>query len=231
MKKITVLLLLLTVLGPLSDIRAEGNKFNIALRSSLSMPLGKYGSNNIDGGSFTQLGLSFGADGKWFFSKKIGVGIDFNQSYHPVNASQLAKAMVAADPFLSNVNVRTESYSITTVTLGAYSSFSLNKDLRVEPKLLAGIMFGETPFQLFEPVYFLTGPDYYKITSSKDAGFAFKGGLSLKYCFNDFVAIDLNADLTYSRLKFGFNDYSGVYYKEKDIIFLNLGIGLVINIR
>ncbi len=231
MNKITVSFFLLIALGALNDVRAEGDKLNIALRSNLSMPLGKYGSNNIDGGSFTQLGLSFGVDAKWFFSEKIGAGIDFNQSFHPVNASQLATAMVADDPFLSDVNVRSDSYSISTILFGAYASFTVSRRININPKLLTGIMFGKTPFQLLEPTYFLVGPDYYKITSSKDAGLAFKGGLSLKYSFNDFVAIDFNTDLTYSRLKFGFNDYSGVYYTEKNIIFLNLGIGLVISIR
>ena len=65
-------------------------------------------------------------------------------------------------------------------------------------------MFGKTPFQLFEPEYFMLGPEYFKITSSRANGFVIKAGISVKYPINNCIAIGINSDYSFSPLKFGF---------------------------
>lgn len=209
---------------------AQDAKFSISLRGNLSTPLGSYAGNDYKKSSFTQSGISFGGELTWNISKKLGLVLDFNQTYHPVNTSDLGAAMVNNDAFLLDIYIRSESYSYSTTLIGAAYKIQIKEKLYVNPKLLIGIMYGKTPYQLFFPEYYLVGPEYFTITSSKDYGLAFKGGANLVYAFNQYVAMDLNFDLTYSKLKFGFNNYSGLNYKERDILFTNIGLGLILKV-
>lgn len=209
---------------------AQETKLSISLRGNLSTPFGVYAGNDIDNSSFTQSGISFGSELTWHINQKLGLVIDFNQAFHPVNASELGAAMVYDDPFLTDMYIRTESYSLTTFMIGAVYKLKINNKISVNPKLLIGGMYGKTPYQLFFPEYYLVGPDYFTITSSRDYGIAFKGGGNIIYAFNKYVSMDLNIDLTYSKLKFGFNNYSGLIYKERDILFTNIGLGLVLKV-
>jgi len=209
---------------------AQDTKLSISLRGNLSIPLGSYAGNDYNKSSFTQSGLSFGSELNWNISKKFGLLLDFNQTFHPVNTSDLGAAMVNDDPFLLDVYIRSDSYSFSTTLIGAAYKIKIKENLNFNPKLLIGVMYGKTPYQLFFPEYYLVGPEYFTITSSKDYGLAFKGGANLIYAFNQYVAMDLNVDLTYSKLKFGFNNYSGLTYKERHILFTNIGLGLILKV-
>ncbi|MBC8320061.1 MAG: hypothetical protein H8E34_04995 [Bacteroidetes bacterium] len=209
---------------------AEGGKSFLMLRSGLSLPLGKYSENNLIGGSFTTPGVSFGGEGAWFFKDYLGVGLDVNYILHPVDAAALATEKVRVDPFLLDMNVRSEPYSFLALMAGFYSSVELSKRISLQPKILGGIMFGKTPFQLYEQTYLFPGPNYFKVTSSSDKGFGFKGGFSIKYNLNNCVALGFNADYTYSGLSFGFMTATGHEYRKKNISFIDIGLGLVIKL-
>jgi len=210
--------------------KAQDTKLSISLRGNLSIPFGTYTGNNIEKSGFTQTGISFGSELTWHVNQKIGIVLDFNQTFHPVKTGDLGAAMVNNDNLLMDVYIRSEAYSLSTTLLGAAYKIQINKKLNVNPKLLIGVMYGKTPFQLFFPEYYLYGPSYFTITSSKDYGLAFKGGANLIYAFNQYVYMDLNIDLTYSKLKFGFTNYSGFVNKNRDILFTNIGLGLILKV-
>jgi len=210
---------------------ADGGKSFVSLRTSFSIALGDYGKNDLDKGCFTTSGMSFGAEGAWFFMKNLGVGLDVNYSLHSVDAIALATEKVRVDQFVLDMTVRSEPYSILTIMSGFYYSLELTEKLSLQPKLIGGIMFGKTPFQLFEPTFFYLGPSYYKVTSSRDYGFALKTGLLIKYDLSNCIAIGINADFTYSRLIFGFKTAGGNHEdRERNISYLDLGIGLIIKL-
>ncbi len=211
-------------------VNAQDTKLSFALRSNVSIPFGTYTGNDIKKSGFTQTGISFGSELSWHVNQKIGIVLDFNQTYHPVRTGDLGAAMVNDDNFLLDVYIRSESYSLSTTLLGATYNIQINEKLNVKPKLLIGVMYGKTPYQLFFPKYYLYGPSYFTITSSRDYRLAFKGGANLVYAFNQYVFMDLNIDLTYSKLKFGFRNYEGFVYKERDILFTNIGIGLILKV-
>lgn len=213
----------------MDGIAGDGKSF-FMLRSGLSLPVGKYGSTNFDGGSFTYSGMSVGGEGAWFFKDYLGVGADINYSFHTVDVRALGAAMVANDPFLEDVYIRSEPYMLLSLTVGLYSSIDITKRISLQPKLLGGIMFGKTPFQLFEPQYFMIGPEYFKITSSRADGFALKTGVSVRYSFNNCISIGVNSDYSYSPLKFGFHVGNGFEYRKKNISFFDFSFGLVIKL-
>lgn len=227
MKK-TIILVFVLILG-LDTMAGDGKSF-LMLRSGLAVPVGKYGSNIFDGGSFTTLGVSYGAEGAWFFKNFIGVGADINYSLQTVDVSALGASMVAHDPFLGDVYIRSESYQMLSFTAGFYSSVDIFNRISIRPKLLGGIMYGRTPFQLFEPEYFMVGPEYYKITPSRASGFAIKAGIAIHYSLNNCLGIALSSDYSYSPMKFGFSTGNGFVYRKKNISYFDFSLGLVIKL-
>lgn len=123
-----------------------------------------------------------------------------------------------------------EPYMMLSLTVGLYSSIDIIKRISLQPKLLGGVMFGKTPFQLFEPQYFMIGPEYFKITSSRAEGFVVKAGISVRYSLNSCISIGVNSDYSYSPLKFGFYTSQGLEYREKNISFFDFSLGLVIKL-
>lgn len=205
----------------------DGKSF-FALKSSASVPIGNYSLKNIDKGCFTTTGISFGAEGAWFFWKNIGVGAEVNFSIHPVDAVGLATAKVFDDPFMEDLYVRSDPYNMLTSLIGFYYRINLGDKFFLQPSLKAGVLFGKTPFQLYEPKYFMVGPDYYKVTSSRDSGFAIKPGLAVIYSFNNYIALGLNADFTFSELSFGFSTSNGLEYRDRQISYFDFGLSLII---
>ena len=91
-------------------------------------------------------------------------------------------------------------------------------------------MMGKTPFQLYQPTYYMIGTQYYKITSSRAYGMVYKSGLSLKYDISKCIGIALHSEYTFSNLSFGFYNGPNIEYTEKKISFLDLGLALVVKI-
>ncbi len=135
MKK-TIILVFVLILG-LDTIAGDGKSF-LMLRSGLSVPVGKYASNMIDGGSFTTLGMSYGAEGAWFFKDFIGVGADINYSLHTVDVRTLGRAMMDNDQFLTDVYIRSEPYQMLTLSVGLYSKINIINRISILPKLMGG---------------------------------------------------------------------------------------------
>ncbi len=211
-------------------VYADDGKSFISLRSGVSLPFGNYSMNSLEIGCFTTTGVSFGADGAWFFWKNLGVGLDVNYSLHTVDAIGLATEMVRVDPFLVDMNVRSEPYTMLTTMSGLYYSFTISNRINVQPRLLGGIIFGSTPYQLFEQTYLFPGPNYYKSTSSRDKSFAFKTGISINYDISSCIGLSINADYTHSDLSFGFYTSNGFEYRNRKISYIDFGLGLVINL-
>ncbi len=91
-------------------------------------------------------------------------------------------------------------------------------------------MFGKTPFQLYEPTFYMLGPSYFKVTSSRADGFALKAGVSVRYSINSCIAIGLSSDYSYAPMKFGFHTVTGFEYRKKNIVFFDFSLGLIIKL-
>ncbi len=229
MYKKTTYLGLVIWLCSLNSFAGDGKSF-VTLKSSVSQPLGDYSKKDLSVGCFTTTGVTFAAEGAWFFSKSFGVGLDVSYSLHPVDAVAVATATVRNNPVLQYAFVRSEPYTMLNLMGGFYYSYNITKKISVMPKLLAGIMFGKTPFQLFETTYFMLGPDYFKITSARDESFALKPGLSINYDLSSCIAIGLNIDYTMSNLSFGFYTGNGFEKRNRKIRYLDVGLGLIIKL-
>ena len=210
-------------------LAGDGKSF-VSLRSGVSFPLGDYSKNSLSAGCFTTTGVSFGAEGAWFFWKNLGFGLEVNYSLHPVDAVGLATEMVENDQFLIDMTVRSDPYTMLTTMAGFYYSINIKQKITIQPKLMAGIIFGKTPFQLFEPTFYLLGPSYFKTTSSRDRSFALKPGISVNYHISNCIALGIYTDYTNSNMVFGFYTSNGLEYRYRKISYLDLGLNLIIKL-
>ncbi len=223
----TRILFILMISLCMQSFAQHTNSF-ISLRSGVSIPLKPYSSHNLEKGSFTQPGLNVSIDGAWFFATHFGVGGQAGLHLHPVNVSALAKAKVEADPFLSDLTIRSDPFRVINATLGFYAQWDMGKNFSVNAKLLGGILWANTAYQLYKPTYFLTGPDYYEITTAKDHKFVIEPGIGLTYKISSCFALKADVELLSRTMKFGFKTWEGIRYDLKHISFVNTVIGVAI---
>ena len=115
-----------------------------------------------------------------------------------------------------------------TAGIGPYASWNFRKDLSLRGKLLAGMIFGKTPYQIFEPKYYLTGPRYEVITSAKDYGFIVIPGIGLQYNVSPCIGLKLDSEFYYREMIYGFNTSSGLEHRYMTTSFINITLGLVV---
>lgn len=200
----------------------------IGIKGGLSIPVGEYASTNLDNGCFTQLGFNVNAEGAWFFKNYLGIGGQFGFNLHPVNVGVLGWEKVQDDPFLQDLIIRSEPYQIITANIGFYSKWNFWKLMSLHGKLLGGMMWAKTPYQLYKPEYFLVGPEYFEITSSRDWNLMGLGGIGLQFDLSPCIALRLEGEYQFSKMIFGFTTASGIRYEYRNISFVNTTLGLII---
>ena len=209
-------------------IYAQSKGSFIGIRGGLSIPVGEYASKNLENGCFAQLGFTVGAEGAWYFKHYMGIGGQFGFNLHPVDVSTLGYEKVINNPFLSDLTIRSDPYQIITTAVGIYSKWNFWKYLSLHGKLLGGIMWAKTPYQLYKPEYFLVGPEYFEITSSKDRNFMGIIGAGIQADLSPCIAIRIEGEYQYSKMVFGFNTGLGTRYDHRTISYINTTLGLIL---
>ncbi len=207
-------------------VKAQDKPSFVGIRSGVSIPFGKYHATDLDGGSFTTTGFNVSAEGAWFFHPKFGVGANVGLNFHPVDVYRLGWEKVQQDPFLEDLYIRSDPYMIITAMAGFYTQLPIAEKFSFTGKLLGGLLYGRTPYQLYKPEYFLVGPDYYEITSSTNYKFSWQAGIGFRYDISPCFGLVLDADIFYDKLTFGFNTANGVRYDEHIISFINTTLGV-----
>ncbi len=202
----------------------------ISLKTAASFPVGKYGAGNLDYGCFTTTGVGFAVEGAWFFLPWLGAGGQFNIAFHPVDVALLGWERVQNDPFLDDVTIRSDAYRAMTGAIGLYGRWDFWRKFSLNGKILGGMMYAQSPYQLHKPTYFLVEPRWFEITSSRDYNAAFIGGAGIQYDVSRCIGLKLDADYTFSSVVFSFSTGSGVRYEYRDISFINLAFGVVLNL-
>ena len=108
--------------------------------------------------------------------------------------------------------------------------WSFWKFLSLQGKFLGGMMWAKTPYQLYKPTYFVIGPEYYEITSSKDRNFALNTGVGLQADISSCIALRVETDYTFSKMVFGFRTASETRYEYRNISYINTNLALIIRL-
>ena len=223
-------LIVILILGFLQEGRSQDNPSFVGLNAGFSIPYGKFRSTDLEDGSFALTGMNVNAEGAWFFSPKLGVGASGGFNLNPVYVSALGWAKVQDDPFLQDVTIRSDPYLTVTAMAGMYTKLPVYKNFYFSGKLLAGLLWGRTPYQLHKPEYFATGPDYYEITSAKDWKFSWQAGAGIVYDLSPCVSLLLEGVIMYDQLSFNFNTANGIRTQVHTISIINTTLGFRIRI-
>lgn len=227
MKRIFSFLFILSVV----TVNAQDKPSFFALRGGVSFPLGAFGGHDLEKSTFAMPGVSMGAEGAWFFKPYLGVGAHAGLNFHPIDVGWLGAEKVAADPSLEDMYIRSEAFRTITFSAGFYGNWPIWKSMKANAKILGGLLWAQTPHQLYQPQYFMgIGPDYYQITSSTDYSFVMIYGAGISYPLSPCIGLKLDAEFLTKEAKFGFNRSGIIEYDKKRITFLNVSLGLVVNL-
>ncbi len=222
------MLILMLVFLSLQGLAQEKNSF-FSINTGVALPMGTFRGQNINTGSFALPGIQVSVDGAWFVKEHLGLGAEAGMELNPIDASSLAVATRNADPFLTNLTIRAEAFQVMHAGVGFFTRWEVARKLSLTAKVLGGMVWGKTPYRLYNPTYFGAGPDYYEITSSKDHEYFIEPGLGLRYRFNRSVGLQLGSEYINRKMGFGYIHADGsreVEYRHIDMI--NVMMGLVI---
>jgi len=202
----------------------------VSIRSGVSVPFGDYAAKNLDGGSFAQPGFNVTLGGAWFFKPKFGVEATAAVNLHPVDVSSLGRARVDADPFMMDVTIRSDPYLILTSMLGPVVQLPLGGRFSVKGKVLGGLLYGKTPYQLYKPEYFGVSAPWAEITSAQNWKFSWQAGIGVAY-YLSCVGFVFDTEIIHDQLEFKFNTSGGgvrTDYRMISVINTTFGIHILL---
>lgn len=214
-----------------SSFAARSQTAFVELSGGLSMPLPPYSSPDLSQGCFTQpgFGLSFAVGTSLW--RNLGAMAYGGYLLHPVDVSALGYQKLQADPFLSNLTIRSEPYRILAFMGGPFFQLPASKKLRLQGAPMAGWFSSRSPYQLHKTSYFMPGPSFYEITTSLDRSFAWGLTTLCSYRLTSCYEIGLGADFLTSKARFRFFRPDGsVRTDVKKINLLNIKLGIVFNL-
>jgi len=225
-ERIVIALFLVMVFS--NPVSSQNKASFVAINSGISIPVGKYAGNDLQTGSFALPGFNVNIDGAWYFLSWLGVGGQAGLNLHAVDVSALGYAKVQDDPFLEDVTIRSDPYQVVTSVVGLYARWDILQNLHLQGKLTGGVMWAKTPYQLYKPQYYLVGPEYFEITSSKSRNFMGMAGLSMQVDLSPCIGLKIESDYAYSEMTFGFRTATSTRYDFRVVSFINTTLGLVI---
>lgn len=201
----------------------------IGLQAGPSFPVGKFYVKKLPDGSFAQTGFSTSLEGAWFFMPWLGVGGSAGMHLHPVDVRTLGYEKVVADPFMNDVYIRSDPYRSFTLYTGLFFQFPLIQRLSLTAKALGGMMFAQSPYQLYKADYEMIGEKWFEITSASDFEWSFLAGAGLKYTLKNCIGFSLNTEFTYNTMDFDFELSDGSIRTDKKVVgFVNVLLGVFV---
>lgn len=210
---------------------AQKNPSFVAINGGASFPFGKYHQADLAEGSFAITGFNISAEGAWFFKPKFGLGATAGINFHPVDVGLLGWEKVQADPFLDDLYIRSDPYKIITAMAGFYTQLPIKNRFSFTAKILGGLLWGQTPYQLYKPTYFMVGPPYYEITPATDWKFSWSAGMGFRYDISPCFGLVLGSEIFYDQLNFQFNTSTNTRTDERIISFINTTLGVRFNFK
>jgi len=203
----------------------------ISLQTGPSFPVGKFKDKKLPDGSFSLTGFSTSLEGAWFFKSWLGAGGSAGMHFHPVDVKTLGYEKVIADPFMNDVYIRSDPYRSYTLYAGFYFQVPLLQRLSFTAKALGGMIYTQSPYQLYKAEYEMIGEKWFEITSAGDFEGSFLAGAGLKYELKNCIGFSLNSEFTYNVMDFDFELTNGTIRTDKKVVaFVNVLGGIFIKI-
>ncbi len=214
------LVLLNTTLGQ------EPRKFRINILSGYALPQGQLASKHFDNGGYAVYGAGSALEGIWKFHPHLSAGVSFSVSKFPFDENTYAQNLVDSDPFMDNLYMKSDAYKVLTYTGAIYYTGSICNKVRLTGNVGGGIVWAQTPDQLFSATYFGGIKRTYKITPAYCSKPVITTGLSCKYRVFEQVDISLFANYYLANLGFSFLTSSDSYTRWLTFSYINTGLGI-----
>lgn len=212
-------------------LSAQTKSSYISLQTGPSFPVGKFKDKKLPDGGFTLTGFSTSLEGAWFFKPWLGAGGSAGIHFHPVDVGTLGYEKVLNDPFMNDVYIKSDPYRSYTFYAGFFFQVPLFQRLSFTSKALGGMMFTQSPYQLYKAEYEMIGEKWFEITSAGDFEGSFLAGAGLKYELKNCIGFSLNSEFTYNAMDFDFELSDGSIRTDKRVVaFVNLVGGIIIKI-
>lgn len=195
--------------------------------AGLSQPMFDYASPSLSKGCFTQSGLQLETVASMNVFRQWWWDVRFVAQMHPVDVERLGYERVIDDPFLVDTYIRSEPYRHLGLLTGPGFMFDNGHWWYAQASLMAGLMQSKTPYQLHKPTYFMTGPEYFEISSATDYAIAYGGELAAGWKVTPCYHLRLSASFLHTEMNFRFLTSGGIRTDNRRISTLNLSAGLV----
>jgi len=206
------------------SISLNAQHLRLDFRQAVSIPLGNFAAKTLNGGSFALTGFSGGIGLQLSVKSAFSVRIQATALRHAIDVSALGYEKVKQDAFLEDVYIRSEAFSNNMLLTGPVYVLKLSEKLSLEGSLMAGLAQSKTPYQLYKPKYFLTGPAFYEITSATDYNFVWGASAVLMVNIGRCYQLGLSAEWVHANPVFKFETASGLREDRRHISVLNLGL-------
>ncbi len=226
MKKLLLSFILLLSISAFT----QSDKFYLDISSGLALPIGKYSSQDLIEGSFTEPGGNLLINFNWLAKPPFGLRVLMSGVMNPVDVASLGWVRVASDPFLSDVSIRSDPFIVLSAMGGVFYEKELIRKLNIQAGINAGVMEIRSPYQLHKPKYFLFGPEYFEITTASDYAFAYQFSLDFEYEFREGWSLIFHSSYNHAVAEFTFWTANEIRVDRKPITYLLANFGFRLKI-
>lgn len=206
-------------------LNAQISVFSFSFSSGPSFPVGNFKKTNFENGSFALTGVSFAFESEYSAFEKLGFGLRVNVNFHPVDVPALIREELNRDPFLLDLNIRSEPYQSLQLFAGAIYHADMLDGLTWNAGIYLGVCQAKSPYKLYEAEYFLLGEQTYRITSSGDIKPSALVSGGLDYLIKPYFSLHAGTEFSYTPVEFGFVTAQSRRVEDHDFMFLNVLAG------
>jgi hypothetical protein len=208
--KLIFILFLLTL--SVKSAYTQHNSSFLGIRFGPALPMGKFASHEFGEGGYALLGKSFGGEAAWYISSKIGIGVDVSYKTFGFASGFYADDYLENEPSYKSVDLLSGPYMVRTYMGGVYYKVNIAKKFFSSFKLMGGMYSARTPDQFYGVVDNLFQKEnFFWKTGSLDRTFGFLSGASFEYNIYDHVSILLEADFSYAKPVFIYDNGEELY--------------------
>ena len=179
-------------------------KFYLDITTAVSAPFGDFAKDNLNGGSYAIAGFTGTAQLSWMAFDKIGFRLGVSATISPVDAVSLAQDELAADEFMEGLSIRSESYSVLNVFGAILYQKELSDKFNLTASLGAGMIYMETPHQLYRARHYMVGNNYFEVTAAGDYTIMYTAGIETEYKIRESWSLIGGAKFNYAKAQFQF---------------------------
>jgi hypothetical protein len=188
----------------LKTVTAQDNNSFVGIRFGAALPMGEFASHEYGYGGYALLGKSFGGEAAWFFTPKLGAGVDFSMNTFGFASGFYVEDYKASEPAFTSVGMLSGQYTLTTYMGGLYYKFTISPKFHSTLKFMGGLFRAKTPNQLYYVDAFGGLKLNFWKTTAQSSKLGFLTGASFEYKLYEQVSLLLQADFTYAGADFNY---------------------------